>query len=675
MKIGIGIDTGGTYTDAVVYDFQNRKILGSAKARTTREDLTVGILEAMDGLQAELLAQAELVALSTTLATNACVEDKCGRAKLIFLGGDQKVIREQGPNYGLPGIEEILIQESYTKFSGVIEREPDWELFEKRIREEFRNLDGVGIIEMNAMRNGAVVEKKAKERFQEKYDIPVVCGHELFSELNCLQRGSSTLLNAALFPVIQEFMEAMKRALQARNMQATLVVVRSDGSLMSEEFVQKRPVETLLSGPAASTAGGVRLAEITEGVSGAGSIIVDMGGTTTDIALVRDGIPVTVTGGITVGRWRTFVDGLYVKTVGLGGDSAVHYTDKGVRLEEYRIVPLCVAAKAHPSMLESLRKLAADKRKHTRFLYEHYLLTKEITDRERYSEKELAFCDALQNGPLCIEAAAEAIGMDIYNLHVEKLLHEGVVQICGLTPTDIMHIRGDFDTYEAEASRLGAEFAAFNLHLSVPAFCEQVYDEIRRKLYIVIVKALLENKNKCYQKNGISESVMEFIQDSYEAAKTGKTDPLLSMLIHTDYTLVGLGAPIRIFLEDVAEMLGTRAVIPSHYEVANALGAVIGNVSASSEVQIHPVTDEDEESGYKVFGNQEIRCFKELEDAESYAAADAREAARNEAIRRGAKGEIAVTCTIDREDAVLQAGTAYLGTRVIAHAVGSVGIG
>ena len=86
MKLGIGIDTGGTYTDAVVYDFDAERVLGSAKALTTKEDLSLGIGRALDALDPALTRNASLVSLSTTLATNACVEGKGGRAKLLFLG-------------------------------------------------------------------------------------------------------------------------------------------------------------------------------------------------------------------------------------------------------------------------------------------------------------------------------------------------------------------------------------------------------------------------------------------------------------------------------------------------------------------------------------------------------------------------------------------------------------
>jgi len=91
MKIGIGIDTGGTYTDAVAYDFESGSILGSAKSLTTKEDLTIGILGALDGLPVDLVKKAELVSLSTTLATNACVEDKAVKLNLSFSAGIKKL--------------------------------------------------------------------------------------------------------------------------------------------------------------------------------------------------------------------------------------------------------------------------------------------------------------------------------------------------------------------------------------------------------------------------------------------------------------------------------------------------------------------------------------------------------------------------------------------------------
>lgn len=666
MKLGIGIDTGGTYTDAVIYNFDDQNILGSAKSLTTKQDLTLGILGAIDGLPLDLVKQAEVISLSTTLATNACVEDKSGRAKLIFWGGDKNVIDKNGPQYGLPPSSDMYIQESYSRFSGGFDRDPDWDLFQKQIQTGFENLDGVGIIEMNAMRNGAVVEKRAKELFQQQYDIPVVCSHELFSELNCLQRGSSTLLNAGLFPVIEEFLKAVKKALTLRDIHPkAIVIVRSDGSLMSETYASIRPVETLLCGPAASAIGCTRLSKSPN------NIVVDMGGTTTDIAFINNGTPVTVTNGVSIGRWKTFVNGLYVKTFGLGGDTAIHYNGYGIYLEDYRVIPLCTAAAEHPSILENLRNLPV--RKHTKFLYEHYILIKDISENPRYTDFEKDFCAALKEKPLLISDAAAAVGKDIYTLRIPNLLKEGIVQICGLTPTDIMHLKGDFNRYNLEASRLAASFVAHNLDISVEELCGRVYNEVKKKLYVNIVKALLENKYPDYMKNGINADVERFILANYEAARTDRQDALFSTMFHTNYTLVGMGAPIQVFLKDVADMLGTQVLIPEHHEVANALGAIIGSISATYSIPIKPTTDPDAPAGFITYGTSGAHTFESLEEAIAYARTEAEEQARLEAINRGVVGEIHVTSEVQTSKAAANGAVIYMGTTVVAVATGTMG--
>ena len=671
MKTGIGIDTGGTYTDAVVYGFEGKTVLGTAKSLTTRNDLSIGILGAIDALPPGLAQQAELIALSTTLATNACVEDKGGRAKLIFFGGDERVIGELGGKYGLPPPGDIYIQESYTKFAGEAEREPNWDLFRRRLEDGFEGLDGAGIIEVYAMRNGAAVEKKAKEVFREKHDIPVVCGHELFSELNCLQRGSSTLLNAGLFPVIKEFLTAVKKALALRGIGATVVIVRSDGSLMSEDYAFLRPVETLLCGPAASAIGGTRLLENPD------SVIVDMGGTTTDISLVKGGVPVTATSGVSIGKWKTYVDGLYVKTIGLGGDSAIHYHGKNLCLEDFRVTPLCIAAQEYPVIANNLKRLG--KKTHTCFHHEHYMLVKGIGGSARYTDEEKAFADALEEGPLIFAEAAAAVGKEIYTLDVRRLVKDGVVQVCGLTPTDIMHINGDFGVYNAEASLLGAEYVAHNMGISVRALCDSVYDEVKRKLYLNVVAALLENKYPDYMKNGVPEEITGFIAGNYDEARAEGRDGakpgngLLSAMLGTGYSLVGAGAPIHIFIDDVAKMLGARSMVPEHYEVANALGAVMGSVSASCSVEVSPNIESDGPAGYTAFGNNEKRVFKEMEDAIGFAVSEAKKGAKAEAARRGASGNVAVTLDIDTHEAEAKDCVVYLGTTVTARAVGTIG--
>ena len=108
MKYAIGIDTGGTCTDAVLYDFDTGKVLCSNKALTTYDDLTRGILEALDGLDASLCRQACAAGLSTTLATNACVENKGARAKLLMIGFDTKMMEHLKDIYASLNLKEFF---------------------------------------------------------------------------------------------------------------------------------------------------------------------------------------------------------------------------------------------------------------------------------------------------------------------------------------------------------------------------------------------------------------------------------------------------------------------------------------------------------------------------------------------------------------------------------------
>jgi len=662
-KFGIGIDTGGTYTDAVIYDFSEKRLVASAKALTTRADLSIGILESLSLLPPEYLKQAGLIALSTTLATNACVEDRGGRAKLVFLGGDERVINELGAKYGLPPADEIHIQECFSSFYGQIEKEPDWDYFSKSVSEKFSHLDGAGIIEIYAMKNNAVLEKKAAELFQKIIPIPVICGHELFSDLNCLQRASGTLLNARLFPVIREFLDAIKASMSERGLIASPVIVRSDGSLMSEDFACLHPVETLLSGPAASVSGGVLLAGEKD------CIIVDMGGTTTDIAIIKNDNPVMADDGISVGKWRTFVKGFNIRTVGLGGDSAVHFNEDNVYLEDYRVVPLCVTASRYPQVIENLRMIADEHIKHSMFIYEHYILHTGIRDSGRYTDDEKRFCDILSKGPLLIKDAAEIMGSDIYNFKPDRLMAEGIILRSGFTPTDAMHLKNDFSVYSKEASLLAAKHIAFNAGCSVEQLCDLVYAEVKRKLYFEVCRSLLENQDKHYRKKYSAKDSDYLINKSYESAMKGNSDRFMNFHLKTDFPLVGLGAPIRVFIGDVAKLFGSRSIVPEHYEVANALGAVAGKIRASCVVEIRPDYSRDGVTGYKVFGYNRNGQFRKLAEANAFAAEEAEAGARAEVIKRGGRGIPVVTCEYDKHEGKTKNGPVYLGASVIARAV------
>jgi N-methylhydantoinase A/oxoprolinase/acetone carboxylase beta subunit len=661
--MGIGIDTGGTCTDAVVYDFGRRRILAFSKTETTKDDLSRGIGIALDKLPREFIDRAEAIALSTTLATNACVENKGGRSRLVMFGVDQGTVRRVGSDYGLSMDDTLCCVESRTKPTGAVVQAPDWDKFKKLFDDKLKECDAVGLVEMFAKKSGGTLEKRAREIIESETSMPVVCGHELFSENNIVKRGASALLNAQLITVIAGFMAAVKKALRDRDIKAPFVIVRSDGSLMSEGFTSTRPVETLLCGPVASVMGAVEL------TGGKNCIIVDMGGTTTDIAFVRDGVPQRVKSGVRIGRWNTFVKGLFVDTFGLGGDSGVVISDGNITIGEERVMPLCVAAHSFPSLLTHLE------REKDRVDYvinqqkDIYLGIKDISLYSKYNENEKIAAGALFNRPQSLQALSAEVGDTVLKSHLERLIREGIIIRCGLTPTDIMHIRGDFVEYSTRASELGAGIMARRLKMNPSELCEKIYDGVKEKLYYNIVRILIEDVYPDMRENGLSEQMRTLIRMSYEQAKAGGGNSFLNCVFSTPATLVGVGAPIHIFLGDVGRYLGASVVTSEYSKVANALGAIVAKVFASVTIE---VVYDQAQNKYVVCGGGERRAFKKLDEAKAEAERMADAKAREEAIKRGSERDVNISAETHESSVDTDFGRVYIGYRVTATATGAL---
>ena len=479
MAIIIGIDTGGTYTDAVVYDNAERRVIAKGKSPTTHDELSVGIGLALDTLPPELLREAEFVALSTTLATNACVEGKGGRARLLMMGTSRKTLEWVGADkkYGLD-YSEVLCVPEHGSSDGSAKDQPDWDQIIGQNDGFFSQAESIGVVELNAMMNGGAYENAAVDALRGKYGLPVVRANDLVRGLNIMERGATALLNARLLPVVDEFVEAVGQAMKTRGLDIPRVIVRSDGSLMAEDFAVDRPVETIMSGPAASVSGCRALTQVKN------ALIVDMGGTTTDISIMRGGVP-QMSEGIHIGGWRTQIRGVYIDTIALGGDTRIWLSDRQLTLDTRRVEPICVAACRWPKIKDDLRELIRRKRVHTLPLHEFLYLSKKPENLDRYTAGEIEVIRALEDGPQIIGGGK----LDMYKPDSERLETEGIVMRVGLTPTDIMHIRGDFTAFDAEASRLAARFFLQLLPdledrpEDMEPLCDSVYCLVKKKLF------------------------------------------------------------------------------------------------------------------------------------------------------------------------------------------------
>ena len=351
-------------------------------------------------------------------------------------------------------------------------------------------------------------------------------------------------------------------------------------------------------------------------------------------------------------------------------------TKSGFELDARRVVPISLLAKEHPEVKEQLRELLKNTLWHTRPVYEYYALVRSIEDREGYNEEEKQFCRALEAGPLMLREAAEAGGTDIYHLDkFERLESEGIVMRSGLTPTDFMHLAGDMNIYDTEAARLAAAFLMRSLGFNdekegeMEKFAESVYEAVKRKLYRNVVRVLLQDKYPKLRNEGLDRQLEELIDTSWDEFRRGGEN-YFSVLFRTKAALVGIGAPIHIFLPDVAKALGTRCIIPDNAGVANAVGAVVGNINAQVRIEVRPNHTPGGIEGYFVCAPSETKMIWARRDAVDAALELADTLAREEARKRGIIGEITVRITTEDKLGSAMRGTVDLGTEVIATAIG-----
>ncbi len=656
--IGIGIDTGGTCTDAVVYDMTEKKILAAAKSETTRHDLKVGIAAVLEKLPKEALAECGQVALSTTLATNACVENRGAGGKLIFLGVSRKVFDKTAASNGLTDEKDILLVDCTLNPDAELCTEPDWEALEAQLPEFLAGCQCAAIVQLYARELQGRYEEKTRDLIRRLTaegrigrEIPVLLGRELFQERNVIRRGAGALLNARLIPVIYEFLTAVEQVFHSEGLQVPVTIIRSDGSQMSRDFAMERPVETLLCGPAASVIGASALTDCPE------ALIVDIGGTTTDIAIVKSSQPKLATGGIQVGSWKTLVKGVYVDTFGLGGDTAVHFrSNETVYLEQYRAIPLCSLASRFPSVLEKLQKMDRAERFHTCWIYEFFVLVHMPEQPDQYLPEEVRLMETLKNGPLSMEEAAEVMGRDLYNFSVDRLEQDGLILRSGLTPTDMMHLKGDYNAYCAEASLCAARIFCRSIRIPEPAdLADQVYELVERRLYENLCRILMQNYGPLKASEDLEPQMQTLIDYAWDHSNTPDFAPLFT----TQSKLVGVGAPTHVFLPRVAERLRTEAVLPEYAGVANAIGAISSQVIVRETAEIQPQANEGDDI-FLVITSTARERVEGYDAAYELAKRLASEQAVKNARIQGAAGALTITEKLDHRAYKLRYGNTWL---------------
>ncbi len=597
-KLVLGIDTGGTYTDGVLLDQSSDKILATTKALTTKRDLKIGILNALDDLVTGREDKIDLVVISTTLATNAIAEKKGRPAALFLIGYDQELVQTFQ-------LQERFATTRYHYLDGGHDlhgnqKTPlDREELEHKARESAGEVDAFAISSYFSPLNPEH-EEAASEIVTSTVDRPVILGHQLSKKLDSVQRATTATLNASLLAILQEFILAMHQALEERGIGAPLMVVKGDSALMNSQLAQNRPVETIHSGPAASAIGGQYLSQKQK------ALVIDIGGTTTDIALINQGRVRILEAGTSVGEFNTAVRAADIRSIGLGGDSMIDYDlEDQITVGPSRVRPLAKIAHEEERVARDLERLSHQNRQKLSpsHLEYWYLLRKpsHVIDNPRSREA----LRLLEDGPMSLPKILESLEV-FHPLQFggASLIKEEIVGRAALTPTDLLHVRGEFTPWNSEAARIGTHLMASFQGMTDEDFIQAVLDQITVHISREVISYLTGQTLEPAPYYVTPDDLGLWL---FQENLTGD-DPYLGSKISLKMPLIGIGAPAHIFLPPVAEVLHTEFISPPHYEVANAVGAVSGSVIAQGEVWVYPQVQNSRTVGYHVqFKNKRER--------------------------------------------------------------------
>jgi len=593
----------------------------------------------------------DMAAVSTTLATNAIVEGLGQTVGLLIM-----------PPYGLFEPADIT-HRPIAVIAGRLEIDgtqiapidPD-EV--RRAARDMVDKQGVGAFAVTgyASHNNPAHELAVKKIIREETNLSVTCGHDVSEGLNYRLRAATAALNARIIPCLEALLDEVAGSLARRGIDAPQMVVRSDGSLMSARVARARPIETILSGPAASVAGAGYLTGLAD------ALVVDVGGTTTDTAAIEGGVVRTCDEGASVGGWRTHVRALDMRTLGLGGDSHVALERRKLFIGPRRVAPVSWLVSRQAGGTEAIDWIERhiDHFTHsTRGMdllalqeHEHGLA---LTDDER------RLVDLLRRRPYCAQELAQVTGCHTWEfLRAGRLESSYLVLRSALTPTDLLHVAGRLALWDVGAAgRVCAVFARI-AGQKTEAFAAGGLERFVHMLATELLKKQLDGQVDPDTLDGAP-----FAEALIENALSGGSDGC-HVRIRIKRPIIGIGTPVHCFLPEAAKLLETEAVIPPDADVANAVGAITSNVCIRKRVRLAP----NDQGRYGLCGVPDSPWFVSFAEAHDYAVAHLTEAVRKQARHAGTSESSVEIVVNDRVAALADGGQVFLGRTLEASLTG-----
>jgi len=337
----IGLDVGGTHTDVVLIG--KDCILRQVKVPTNRLNLLESVWSGLEEVTKDVSPRdIRRAVLSTTLTTNAIAEKKLIPTGMIVTSG--------------PGVDPELFRtnDHYYHVAGSIDHrgreiQPvdrmEIEAVASRMRSEGIRL--VGVVGKFSIRNPEH-EMQIKEIISDSFDH-VFLGHRISGNLNFPRRIATTYLNAAVYPIHKRFFDAVKESLAKKGLSIPIYILKADGGTMSLEASLDLPGQTILSGPAASVMGSLPFAS-----EGEETLVLDIGGTTTDMAILIRQVPLLDPVGIDLGGFKTLIRALRTHSVPVGGDSAVRLLGERITIGPDRQGPAMAYGGTVPTPTDAL---------------------------------------------------------------------------------------------------------------------------------------------------------------------------------------------------------------------------------------------------------------------------------------------------------------------------------
>lgn len=338
----IGIDVGGTFTDAVIIDGAN--VVSWAKRRTTKDNLMNGITEALGAVLVDIdSAQIEQVTLSTTVVTNTIVEHKEQPVDLYVVTGPGRNVDDIFP------VRPVYLK-GYTDHRGLVVESTKCEAI-NHIAHTVQSRSGTNLAAVSAkfgVRNPKE-ELDVTNALSAMYDT-ISTGSSLSGNLNFPRRTISAYFNSAVTDVFNRFRQAVRDALVAHNITAPVYILKADGGSLPIDTIASVPVETVFTGPAATVLGLEALRSATLGHT----VALDIGGTTTDISLWKQGEPLMTKEGVSIRNYPSAVRSFAVTSVGIGGESVVRYNNGNLTVGPERVGPSVALGGIEPTLGDAL---------------------------------------------------------------------------------------------------------------------------------------------------------------------------------------------------------------------------------------------------------------------------------------------------------------------------------